>query len=116
MPTPEDTLAQAWQHQQAGDLTQAETLYRQVLKVEPWSLNALYLLAVVCQIQGRVEESIVLYQRVMQLKPDIAEVQNNLGTAYASLGRMPEALECCREATRLLLRPVWVLQQKLERS
>lgn len=101
MPTTDAILAQAWQHQQAGNLDQAETLYRQVLEVEPHSLNALYLLAVVCQIRGRAEESIPLYQRAMQIKPDSAEVQNNLGAAYASLGRLNEALTCYQEAVRL---------------
>lgn len=101
MPSTDATLALAWQQQQAGNLTQAEALYRQVLQSDPRSLNALYLLAVVCQLQGRTEECIPLYQRAMKLKPDSAEVQNNLGAAFASLGRMTEALTCYREAVRL---------------
>jgi predicted TPR repeat methyltransferase len=102
MTTIADAMTLADQHQQAGNLPQAEALYRQVLAVEPQHLNARYRLAVVCHMQGRMAEAIVLYQQLLQIQPDTAQVQNNLGLAYSSQGRLAEALACCAQAVRLM--------------
>ncbi len=101
MKTSADAMTRAVQHQEAGNLSQAEALYRQVLDAQPHEHNARYRLAVVCQLQGRTAEAIFLYQQLLQIKPDSAQVQNNLAMAYASQGQFAEALACCREAVRL---------------
>ncbi len=101
MTTPADMLRLAWQHQQAGNRAQAETLYRQVLRDEPGSANALYLLGRLCQDQGRREESLALLQQCVQLQPNSPDVHNSLGVTLASLGRLDEALAATREALRL---------------
>jgi predicted TPR repeat methyltransferase len=102
MTTTADTMTLAIQQQQAGNLVQAEALYRQVLTAEPHNLNARYRLAVICQLQGRAVEAVVHYQQLLQSQPTSAKVQNNLGLAYSSLGQLAEALVCCREAVRLM--------------
>ena len=100
-----DSIAEAmslgWQHQQAGNLDQAEALYRQVLNAEPQDANGLYRLAVVCQLQGRAAEAILLYQQLLTIKADFAKVHNNLGLAYASQDRPAEALAHYQQALRL---------------
>jgi predicted TPR repeat methyltransferase len=93
--------ALAWQHYQAGNLGQADAICRQVLDAEPQCLDALYLLGVVCHVQGRIEESISLYRRLLAINPNVAEVHNSLGAAWASQGRLDEAAACYREAVRL---------------
>lgn len=94
-------IASAWQQYQAGNLAEAERLYRQVLAIEPNEVEAMYLLAAICQVQKRTDECMALYERCLQLRPDFAEVHNNLGVAHASEGRLHEALACYREALRL---------------
>jgi len=101
MTTSADAMTLAIQQQQAGNLSQAEALYRQALEVQPQENNARYRLAVVCQLQGRFAEAIELYRQLLQIKPDSAQVQNNLALAYAAQGQFAEALACCREAVRL---------------
>jgi len=101
MTTTAETLRLAGEHHQAGNLAQAETLYRQVLQAEPHSPHVLYLLGRICQARGRLEESVTLFQQSLRLKPDSAEACNSLGVTYASLGRRNEAMACCREAVRL---------------
>jgi predicted TPR repeat methyltransferase len=101
MSTPDQTLWQAWQHHQAGDLRQAEALYRLVLADDPNHVEALSRLGLVCQMQDRLAECIDLYQKCLQLKPDIAVVHNNLGTALASCGNHDQAITCYQEAVRL---------------
>lgn len=96
-----DTLQRAIQLQQAGDLPGAETLYRQVLQADPRDLNALFRLAVVCQIQGRAAEATPLYQQLLTLQPGSVQALNNLGLTLATLDRLDEALTACQEAVRL---------------
>jgi uncharacterized protein (TIGR02996 family) len=94
-------LSLAWQHEDAGNLGEAEALYRQVLAADPQEVNALYHLGVLCLVQGRATEAIDLCEQCLKIKPDFAEVQNNLGVAYAALGRLPEALACYQQTVRL---------------
>src|ERR1051325_5680508 len=96
-----DELKRGIQLQEAGDLIQAEAIYRQVLDAEPRELNALFRLAVLCQLQGRAAEAGPLYQRLLALQPGSVQAQNNLGLTLATLGRLDEALACCEEAVRL---------------
>ena len=39
------------------------------------------------ELQVAVADSVPFYQRFLQVYPDSAEAQNNLGVAFASLGR-----------------------------
>ncbi|MGH7176162.1 MAG: tetratricopeptide repeat protein [Tepidisphaeraceae bacterium] len=50
---------------------------------------------------GRVEQSIIEYQKAVELRPDWSVPYGNLGLAYASLGRVPEAMSALATATRL---------------
>jgi predicted TPR repeat methyltransferase len=91
----------ARQHLQAGNLPQAEALCRQVLDVDPRLIEALYLLGLVCQLQGRLDDCVAAYRQALQGDPEHADTLHNLGAAYAGLGRLDEAAACCREAVRL---------------
>jgi tetratricopeptide (TPR) repeat protein len=44
------------------------------------------------QSQGKIDEAIVHYQRVVELKPDFVPARYNLGLALASRGRLEEAI------------------------
>ena len=48
--------------------------------------------------QGRPAEGIILLQHALRLKPDFVDAYNNLGLAYADLGRTEEALLCYNDA------------------
>jgi protein O-mannosyl-transferase len=61
-------------------------------------------IAATYQYLGRFEEAIAIYRRRLSQDPptiERAEVVGNLGTALASLGRMPEALDYYRQAVAL---------------
>ena len=88
-------------HQRAGNLWQAEQLYRQLLESEPQEPEAWHLLGALCHVQGRLQEAIEHYQQALALGPNRAETQNNLGAAYDALGRASEALACFQEVVRL---------------
>jgi predicted O-linked N-acetylglucosamine transferase (SPINDLY family) len=94
MTTVGEILSLGWKHHQAGDLSQAEQLYRQAMQAFPDSVDAWYLCGVVCQVTGRVDEAINYYQEALRLRPEFAEVHNNLGVALAMQGNYAEAVPC----------------------
>jgi protein O-GlcNAc transferase len=94
MATVGEILSVGWTHHQAGDLGQAEQLYRQAMQAFPDSVDAWYLCGVVCQVTGRLDEAIGYYREALRLRPEFAEVHNNLGVALAMQGKYDEAVPC----------------------
>jgi len=101
MPTPHELLANALGHHQAGNLCQAEDIYRQVLQTEPHNADAWHLLGLAAHHAGRNEEAVDLIRRAIGLDRAQAIFHSNLGLAYATLGKVPDAMACYREALRL---------------
>jgi tetratricopeptide (TPR) repeat protein len=105
MPELEQALLRTAQgHYEAGRLSAAARLYRQVLVKQPRSPLALSWLAVIAEQMGNAEESIDYYQQVLVLEPDAAEMHSNLGALLGRLGRIPEAIAHQRRAVELLPR------------
>ncbi len=75
----------------AGDLAGAEKQARRVAKKVPKNANALNLLAVIVQQQGKIDEAIKLFSRVCALAPDQLQAHINLGNALREAGQHPEA-------------------------
>jgi hypothetical protein len=49
-------------------------------------------------MSGGYEEAIVLYRRVLDVRPDHAVAANNMGNAYQKMGRFSDAVSCYRRA------------------
>src|SRR5262245_49406400 len=96
-----DALALAWRHHQAGNLTAAEQLYRQVLQAEPAHGDALALLGVICLAQSRWSEAAGHLQRAALSLPHSSPVFDNLGIALARLGKATDAEASFRRAVQL---------------
>ena len=47
--------------------------------------------------QGRLEEAMASYRRVLQLRPDLLEARGNLGYLLECVGRVAEAADCYRQ-------------------
>lgn len=104
--TVSQTLALAVKCHQAGDLRQAEMLYRQVLQIDPLNLqpelakihfnlgNALF-------AQGKLEEAAGSYQQGLRLQPELAEAHFNLGNILKAQGKFDEAITSYQSAVRL---------------
>jgi predicted TPR repeat methyltransferase len=71
---------------------------RQILLCDSQCVEALTLLAFVCQVQGRVQESIALCQQALQINPSLAEVHRNMGALFAGQGAADEAVTAFRRA------------------
>jgi len=80
-------LAAATAHHQAGRLTQAEQLYRQILQQQPQQVDALNLMGVIACQQGRLDEGIALYRQALALRPGYVSARENLSVALWKQGK-----------------------------
>lgn len=96
-----ETLAQARQFHQAGYLSRAEQLYRQVLEAEPAHAEAWLLLGNAVAGQGRLDEASAHYRRALEASPDFGVAALNLADALQRQGKTDEAVAClCRALER----------------
>jgi Flp pilus assembly protein TadD len=94
-------LERAVQEQRAGNLRQAESLYRQVLEVDPALAHVHNNLGIALKKQGQLEEAVSCYERALALKPDYPLAHHNLGIALLEQDRLEQAEHCLRRAIRL---------------
>jgi protein O-GlcNAc transferase len=101
MLTVAQALALAVQQHQAGQLRQAEQIYRAILKVEPQQIDALHLLGLLAYQQGRHELAHIYIRQALRLQPDFAEAHNNLGIVLQAQLKLAEAQASYQQALRL---------------
>jgi len=91
-PIPTQTLfEQATRALSLSNLTQAESLFKQVLTREPNNLGALGNLGVVYSRQNLPVKAVDTYQRALRLAPNEAGLLLNLGLAYLKLDNHSQA-------------------------
>ena len=76
---------------QAGQLQEAETVYRQILDIKPDFAEAHSNLGTVLQDLGRMDEAVASYHKALAINPDYAEAHYNLGIAFQELGNVDRA-------------------------
>jgi tetratricopeptide (TPR) repeat protein len=87
---PAEQLQRAISHHQAGQMAEAEQLYRQILQQQPQNADALSLLGVVACQQEKLEPGIALYRQALAIRPDHRQTRENLSLAL------------CKQAKRLV--------------
>jgi tetratricopeptide (TPR) repeat protein len=96
-----EALAWAARSHQAGDLDQAEYLYRAILQAVPTNADAWHLLGVVASQRGRPDLGVDYIAKAIALNSACAAYHANLGVAYKALGQVDRALACYQHALRL---------------
>src|SRR5438105_13086537 len=96
-----ERLALAWQHYQAGELTAAEQVCRDLLRGEPANAQALGMLGAVCLAANRCGEAVEHLRQAATLLPNSWAAHANLGIALAGVGKPADAEECFRYALRI---------------
>ncbi len=96
-----EMLQTGLQHHQAGQLQQAERIYRQVLDANPDEPDANYLLGMLFNLSGDNDAAVERVTRSIKERPKFPPAHNNLGTIYEEMDRMEDAAASYRRAVRL---------------
>lgn len=86
-----DLFAAALDQHRAGNLPQAESLYRAALAERPDHAFANNNLAILLRAQRRWEEAVACYRRALAHNPEDAQVYNNLTCVLSDMGQEAQA-------------------------
>jgi Tfp pilus assembly protein PilF len=106
----EVALQQAFAHQRAGRLSEAERIYRSILQARPDHPGVSNNLGLALKDQGRLDEAAATFRRMLAVRPDDPLAQCNLGNVLRLQGRLDEAAACYRRA--IALKPDMALAHK----
>jgi tetratricopeptide (TPR) repeat protein len=85
-------FAQALALHQAGRLTDAEEIYRQILAAQPTHFDSLHLLGVIFMQRGDAEAAVRQIDAALKVEPQHIMALNNRGNAFQQLRRFDDAL------------------------
>jgi predicted O-linked N-acetylglucosamine transferase (SPINDLY family) len=95
----------ARQYHQTGRLTEAETVYRQILAVQPNHAGALHFLGIAAHQTNRPDLAENCIRQSIAVAPNDANAHSNLGEVLRSAGRLDDAIVSYRHA--LEIRPAY---------
>ena len=101
MTTISDVLQTALRQHQAGELAEAERLYRAILDVHPQQPDAWHLLGVIAFQTGQLEIAAERIQHAIALSSESAPFHNNLGNVWKAQGNLDVAIASYRRAIQL---------------
>ena len=96
-----DLLEKAVTCHRAGNLSQAEQLYREVLALDPDQHDALNLLGVISHQRGNYQEALSLYDEAIAGAPELAISHFNKGNTYQEIGDVESAMACYEIAVEI---------------
>jgi predicted O-linked N-acetylglucosamine transferase (SPINDLY family) len=88
----DQALQAALQHHQAGRLSDAEAIYRQILAAQPQHADAMHLLGYLAMQVQRLDVAEQLINQAIAAAPGIANFYNSLATVQQQAGRLEAAL------------------------
>lgn len=101
MTTVAEAFQMAVQYHQAGQLPQAEQLYRQVLQADPTHAQAHCNLGALAARAGYLDHAVACYQESLRLNPNFTEAHFNLGNTHGRRGDHEAAAASYRAAIGL---------------
>jgi tetratricopeptide (TPR) repeat protein len=94
------TIQTALKHHQAGQLAQAEALYRQVLQIAPNNPDALHLSGLIAHQTGKNHIAVELISEAIRANPS-SPMYYNLGNVFKAQGNLNAAVESYQKAISL---------------
>jgi SAM-dependent methyltransferase/Flp pilus assembly protein TadD len=91
----------AFRRHQAGQLREAEELYRAILAADPRQLDAQYYCGMIALQSGRPDDAVALMSEVLAANDTIAIYHAGIAEAYRALGQRGPAMTHLRKATAL---------------
>ncbi len=101
MPSVAESLAKALKHHQAGDLQEAERLYRRVIRRDRGHADALHLLGVLAHQQRKSTDAVNYISRAIAANGTQAPYFSNLAAAQLALGESDKAVDSAQSAVRI---------------
>jgi protein O-GlcNAc transferase len=96
-----EALQQAMQHHTAGQLQDAETLYRQILHYQPNHSDALHLLGMIAAQRGDDNTALELIQKAITINHNVPNFYNSLGNVFTHQNLFDKAAEAYQHALSL---------------
>jgi tetratricopeptide (TPR) repeat protein len=97
---PDDLFVSAQAAEQAGDVAEAERLYRILMKTDPTDASAAFNLGNMLRACGRNVEAEAALQAATGIDPAFPEAWYNLGDLLDDQGRSEAAIECLRKSLK----------------
>jgi len=98
---PDDLFEQAQSAEEAGDIAEAERLYRILMKSDPTDASAPFNLGNMLKAEGRDVEAEAALRAATRVDPTFADAWYNLSDLLDEQGRSEAAIECLRTALRV---------------
>jgi tetratricopeptide (TPR) repeat protein len=97
----DQTMRMAVQHHEAGQLREAEHLYRSVLAQVPNHPDAMHLLGLIARRVGQADAAIDLIRRAIEINPHSPAYYGNLGLLLIDQKKLDEAVVALNRAIEL---------------
>jgi Tfp pilus assembly protein PilF len=94
----QQTFATAMQYHRGGRLSEAESLYWQILQADSNNADALHMLGVLAHQTGRQQVAVDMISLAIAQNGQVPAFHNNLGNAYAAIGKWQDAETSYRRA------------------
>ena len=91
-------LQKASQLHQQGKLSEAETLYHQLLEEDPKQLDVLHALAVLYAQSNQYDDALTTLDKAIAIDEALASLYNSKGNVYLRLGKQDEAIAQYKKA------------------
>ncbi|TWT53937.1 Photosystem I assembly protein Ycf3 [Rubripirellula amarantea] len=88
------SLSHAWKLHQAGQINEAEQIYRNVVSIEKRNADAWVYLGIALFDQRLFDESVAAYRKAIDIRHQFPIAWNNMGNSLRMLGRTEEADDC----------------------
>ena len=98
---PDDLFEQAQSAEEAGDIAEAERLYRILMKSDPTDASAPFNLGNMLRADGRNVEAEAALRSATRADPTFADAWYNLGNLLDEQRRVEPAIECLRTTLRV---------------
>lgn len=95
------TIQAALAAHQAGRLQEAEAMYWELLRQNPYDASAMHLAGVVALQNQQFERAVELISKAIGISPNVPEFHHNIGAAYRVLGEFETAEKHYRRSLEL---------------